>query len=34
MTLILDFPILQTVVKGTSGSKPGVQDEEVAIRAV
>lgn len=34
MTLILDFPILQTVVNGTSGSKPGVRDEEVAIRAV
>jgi hypothetical protein len=33
IALICDLPILQRVVKGTSGSNPGVE-EEAAIRAV
>jgi len=34
IAFICDLPILHVVVKGTSGSNPGVDEEEAAIRAV
>jgi hypothetical protein len=34
IAFIYDLPILQAVVKGVLGSKLGVEEEEVAIRAV